>query len=180
VLLADDEAADPEIEGLLAQARAEGLAGQHARGLAPATRAQRLAEARGRPRLASEALLQLGLLHEHTGDGAAAASSFAAAYFTAEAAHHEAARAEAAVHLVHVTGGAPRGREEDALWRRLAEAIARGAARRRWISRRCCCSTAAARRSCRGIRRRRGSTSRRRRRSRRGGSARGTRAGGHR
>ena len=126
LLAADDGEADREIEGLLARARAEGLAGQHARGVAPAREAQRLAEARGRPRLVAEALLRLGLLHEHTGAGAEAASSFAGAYFTAEAARDEVVRAEAAVHLVHVTGGPPRSDAEDALWSRLAEAVVRG------------------------------------------------------
>ena len=115
-----------EIEGLLARGRALELAGQYDRALTPVLAARRQARARGLPRLESAALVRLGLLHEHTGAGARAADSFAAAYFTAEAAHHRSARAEAAVHLVHVTGGPARTREAEALWTRLAESIVTG------------------------------------------------------
>jgi tetratricopeptide (TPR) repeat protein/predicted Ser/Thr protein kinase len=119
-------AAASDIEGLLAQGRALELAGQYERALPPVLAARERARELGLLRLESAALLRLGLLQEHTGDGARAADSLAAAYFTAEAAHHRVTRAEAAVHLVHVTGGPPRSREEDALWARLAGSIAAG------------------------------------------------------
>jgi tetratricopeptide (TPR) repeat protein/predicted Ser/Thr protein kinase len=119
-------AAASDIEGQLAQGRALELAGQYDRALGPVLAARQRAQTLGLPRLEAAALLRLGLLQEHTGDGAHAADNLAAAYFTAEAAHHRATRAEAAVHLVHVTGGPPRSREEDALWARLAGSIAAG------------------------------------------------------
>jgi len=119
-------AAVSDIEGLLARGRALELAGQYERALPLVLTARERAQALALPRLEAAALLRLGLLQENTGDGAHAADNLAAAYFTAEAAHHRGTRAEAAVHLVHVTGGPARTREEDALWARLAESIAAG------------------------------------------------------
>ena len=113
-------------EMLLARARAQGLAGQHAQGLGPVAEARGLALRLGDRRLEAEALMQQGLLYEYTGAGGLAADSFLAAYMAAEAGRHERVRAETAVHLVHVTGGPTRVAEVDALWFRLAEASAVG------------------------------------------------------
>jgi tetratricopeptide (TPR) repeat protein/predicted Ser/Thr protein kinase len=119
-------AAAAEVEGLLARGRALAQAGQYERARGPVDAALALALSRGLDRLAAAALVRRGLLHEHTGAGAEAGADFAAAYFTAEAAGQRGARAEAAVHLVHVTGGPPRSREEDALWTRIAGSIVAG------------------------------------------------------
>ncbi|MDC0722873.1 serine/threonine-protein kinase [Nannocystis bainbridge] len=125
-LAAATAAATAEIEGLLTGARANLRAGQYERGLPAAAAARRRARGLGLGRREADALLLLGLLHEHTGAGAQAQDSLAAAYFVADAAGHRGARAEAAVHLVHVTGGPPRAPETDALWARLAEASGAG------------------------------------------------------
>ena len=120
------EAEAAGVEGLLAQARAHALAGQHARGVAPVEEARRRARRLGHARLEADALLQLGLLQEHVADGDQAADTLSAAYFTAESAHHHATRAEAAVHLVYVTGAQSPRLAEGALWARHAAAIAAG------------------------------------------------------
>jgi tetratricopeptide (TPR) repeat protein/predicted Ser/Thr protein kinase len=114
------------IDELLAQARALGLAGQYERALAPALDALRRAQQLQLRRPWAAASLQIGLLQEHTGDGARAADSLADAFFMAEAAAHRVTRAEAAVHLVYVTGAPARSPREDALWARLAESAAVG------------------------------------------------------
>ncbi len=114
--------ADRLVRGLLDEARALELAGDHFAALAPARDALTQAEAAAHAPLEARAHLRLGLLHEHTGDGRGAADQLAAAFFTAESAAMPGLRAEAAVHLVHVTGGPPRPPEVDALWARLAEA----------------------------------------------------------
>ncbi len=114
------------IERLLAEARAHALAGQHARGLAPVLAAHWRAQQLGHAGLAADTLLQLGLLHESTSDGERAGVTLKAAYYAAEAARRPAARAEAAVHLVYVTGAHASRQAEGELWARQAEAIAEG------------------------------------------------------
>jgi len=114
------------IERLLAEARAHALAGQHARGLTPAETAHWRARQLGHPGLVADALLQIGLLQESTTDGEHAGQTLKAAYYAAEAARRPAARAEAAVHLVYVTGAQAPRQAEGEMWARQAEAIAEG------------------------------------------------------
>ncbi|MBL9106001.1 MAG: serine/threonine protein kinase [Myxococcales bacterium] len=125
--LADERDVDAaDVDDLLAEARALERAGQYDRALAPARAALERARARGLHRREAAVLLRLGLLQERTGAGDDAGDSLAAAYFAAESAGHRGVRAEAAIHLVHVSGGPPRPPAADALWLRLAESIAAG------------------------------------------------------
>ena len=118
-------AAVRDLRALLAQVRAEDIAGRYVRGLQLAREAVVVAERSAHDPARAEALLHRARLEASTADFTAAERSYETAYWLAEAIGEDRVRAEAAIDLVEVTGER-RGRDHDSMqWARQAEALLR-------------------------------------------------------